>query len=269
MRRAARAWRVHAASWSSLAGLLLWLGAALGVVAAMVSAHRTAQAAADLAALAGATRLADGGDACAEAGAVATANGGSLTSCAVDGRDVAGRRSRWSGRGWLGQTGDLDGRGAGRAGAGRGVSGPAVRVVLVEVAVAVAVGVVELLRELLVACFCSRRWRHSRLTPYLRIQSPSRAATAAPTPSRNRAGGADPTPRTSRLPPAVTSAVKRPASTSPRRRASSSTSQDHHGAEITASGAGLRVGIGGGEQHVEQGGRSALVERVVLVAALG
>ena len=90
----------------SLAGLLLWVGAALGVVAAMVSAHRTAQAAADLAAISGATRLADGGDACAEADAVATANGGSLTACAVDGRDVrvsvevAGPR-------WLGQTGDL------------------------------------------------------------------------------------------------------------------------------------------------------------------
>ncbi len=90
----------------SLAGLLLWLGAALGVVAAMVAAHRTAQAAADLAALAGAARLADGGDACAEAGAVATANGAALTSCAVDDRDVrvavevAGPR-------WLGQTGDL------------------------------------------------------------------------------------------------------------------------------------------------------------------
>ncbi len=90
----------------SMAGLLLWLGAALGVVAAMVSAHRTAQAAADLAALSGATRLADGGDGCAEAATVATANGASLTSCAVDDRDlrvsvvVDGPR-------WLGQTGDL------------------------------------------------------------------------------------------------------------------------------------------------------------------
>jgi secretion/DNA translocation related TadE-like protein len=90
----------------SVAGLLLWLGAALGVVAAMVADHRTAQAAADLAALSAATRLAGGGDGCAEAAAVATANGASLTACSVDGREVrvavevAGPR-------WLGQTGDL------------------------------------------------------------------------------------------------------------------------------------------------------------------
>ena len=83
----------------SLAGLLLWLGAALGVVAAMVTAHRTAQAAADLAALAGAARLADGGDACAEAGAVAAANGASLTSCAIDDRDVRASASRSAARG--------------------------------------------------------------------------------------------------------------------------------------------------------------------------
>ncbi len=90
----------------SLAGMLLWLGAALGVVAAMVAAHRTAQAAADLAALAAATRLADGGDACAEAGTVATANGASLTACAVDDRDVR-VAVEVAGPGWLGQTGDL------------------------------------------------------------------------------------------------------------------------------------------------------------------
>jgi secretion/DNA translocation related TadE-like protein len=90
----------------AIAGLLLWVGAALGVVAAMVGAHRSAQAAADLAALSGATRLADGGDPCAEAATVATANGATLTSCTVADRDVrvavevAGPR-------WLGQTGDL------------------------------------------------------------------------------------------------------------------------------------------------------------------
>lgn len=90
----------------SVAGLLLWLGAALGVVAAMVAAHRTAQAAADLAAVSGATRLADGGDACGEAAAVATANGARLTSCAVDDRDVR-VAVEVTGPRWLGQTGDL------------------------------------------------------------------------------------------------------------------------------------------------------------------
>ena len=90
----------------SIAGLLLWVGAALGVVAAMVAAHRTAQAAADLAALSGATRLADGGDACAEATAVAAANDARLTSCAVDDRDVR-VVVEVTGPHWLGQAADL------------------------------------------------------------------------------------------------------------------------------------------------------------------
>lgn len=87
-------------------GLLLFVGAALAVVGAMVAAHRQAQAAADLAALAGARTLADGGDACGAAATVAAANGADLTGCVVADRDVrttvvvAGPR-------WLGQTGDL------------------------------------------------------------------------------------------------------------------------------------------------------------------
>lgn len=87
-------------------GVLLLVGAALGVVAAMVVAHRTAQSAADLAALAGARSLAEGRDACAAAVDLAAANGAEVTGCAVSGREVrvtvevAGPR-------WLGQTGDL------------------------------------------------------------------------------------------------------------------------------------------------------------------
>ncbi|GAB2871109.1 Rv3654c family TadE-like protein [Nocardioides pacificus] len=93
----------------SMVAVLLLLGAALGVVAAMVTAHRTAQGAADLAALAGASALQQGEDACARAATVARANGASVTSCRTDGSDV------WvdvlvTGPRWLGQTGDLSGR---------------------------------------------------------------------------------------------------------------------------------------------------------------
>jgi secretion/DNA translocation related TadE-like protein len=86
--------------------VLLLVGSALGVVAAMVRAHRTAQSAADLAALAAATAQARGRDPCASGAAVAAANGADLASCVVEGRDalvtvvVDGPR-------WLGQTADL------------------------------------------------------------------------------------------------------------------------------------------------------------------
>ncbi|WP_435771285.1 Rv3654c family TadE-like protein [Nocardioides sp. SYSU DS0651] len=94
----------------ALAGVLLLVGAAAGVVAAIMVAHRQAQSAADLAALAGATALSDRtGDPCAAAGDVAAANGASLDSCAVDGEDVlvsvVVRGPRW-----LGQDDDLVGR---------------------------------------------------------------------------------------------------------------------------------------------------------------
>ena len=86
-------------------GLLLVLAAALGVVGAMVRAHRQAQAAADLAALAAADALpADG---CGVAGRVASANVARLVSCEVEGRDVR-VRVRVTGPHWLGQGADLD-----------------------------------------------------------------------------------------------------------------------------------------------------------------
>ena len=87
-------------------GLLLLVGAALGVVGAMVKAHRVAQAAADLAALAGASALADGQDACAAATRVATANGATVVSCAPDGLEVRVTVEATGPR-WLGQSADL------------------------------------------------------------------------------------------------------------------------------------------------------------------
>jgi secretion/DNA translocation related TadE-like protein len=72
----------------AMAGVLLMVGAALGVAGAMVVAHRRAQAAADLAALAGAEALAQGNDGCVRAAGVAAANGASLTSCVPAGADV-------------------------------------------------------------------------------------------------------------------------------------------------------------------------------------
>jgi len=101
-------WERGAASLFAVACLsvLLMVGAALGVVAAMVHAHRVAQSAADLAALAGATEAAEGGDACAAAGRIAAANGADLDACLLSGRDVAVTVTV-EGPGWLGQSGDL------------------------------------------------------------------------------------------------------------------------------------------------------------------
>jgi secretion/DNA translocation related TadE-like protein len=93
----------------AMAGVLMLLGAALAVVTAMVAAHRTAQSAADLAALAGARGVGDGRDGCAVAAVVAAANQARLVGCAVAGRvvdvsvEVAGPR-------WLGQAADLGAR---------------------------------------------------------------------------------------------------------------------------------------------------------------
>lgn len=72
----------------ALLGLLVLVGAALSVVGAMFAAHRSAQAAADLAALAGAAAAQDSGDACGVAAATAAANGARLVDCVLAGRDV-------------------------------------------------------------------------------------------------------------------------------------------------------------------------------------
>lgn len=93
----------------SMAGVLATLGAALGVVAAMVVAHRSAQSAADLAALAGASAVSQGRPGCAAAEVVAHANGAVLTGCVLSGLDVD-VEVRVAGPHWLGQTADLDAR---------------------------------------------------------------------------------------------------------------------------------------------------------------
>lgn len=91
---------------TSCAAVLLLLGCALGVAAAMVRAHRVAQSAADLAALAGAGAVARGGDACAAGAGLARANGARLVGCTVRGREVT-LRVVVTGPRWLGQRGDL------------------------------------------------------------------------------------------------------------------------------------------------------------------
>ena len=105
------AWRDDRGSASLFAvsclAVLLLLGSALGVVAAMVRAHRVAQSAADLAALSAAGVIGRGQDPCAAAGSTATANGARVTACAVAGREVT-LRVLVEGPHWLGQTADLE-----------------------------------------------------------------------------------------------------------------------------------------------------------------
>jgi secretion/DNA translocation related TadE-like protein len=72
----------------------------------MVAAHRSAQSAADLAALAGARGLAEGRDGCASAAQIAVANGSRLTGCRVTGQ-VVSVRVEFPGPHWLGQAADL------------------------------------------------------------------------------------------------------------------------------------------------------------------
>jgi secretion/DNA translocation related TadE-like protein len=72
-----------------LTGVLLLIGMAAAFVVATAAAHRRAQGAADLAALAAATALQQGADPCGVAVSFAGANGASLTSCRVLGEDVS------------------------------------------------------------------------------------------------------------------------------------------------------------------------------------
>ncbi|WGX99516.1 Rv3654c family TadE-like protein [Nocardioides sp. L-11A] len=95
----------------AMAGVLLLVGAAAGVVGAIVVAQRRAQAAADLTALAAAASLAGRGghpgrDPCVSAVGVADDNGAELVSCRVSGREVR-VEVRVPGPRWLGQDQDL------------------------------------------------------------------------------------------------------------------------------------------------------------------
>lgn len=80
------------------AAVLLFVGVALAGVAALVLAQRTAQAAADLAALAAATALAGGDDPCRAAARVATANAAALAGCDLEGQEVRVRARVWGPR---------------------------------------------------------------------------------------------------------------------------------------------------------------------------
>lgn len=90
----------------AMAGVLLLVGAALGVVVAMVRAHRAAESAADLAALAGAQALQRGGDPCGRAAEIARADDARLSGCSSRG-SVVTVRVIVAGPHWLGQSADL------------------------------------------------------------------------------------------------------------------------------------------------------------------
>ncbi|WP_107704446.1 Rv3654c family TadE-like protein [Nocardioides allogilvus] len=72
----------------AVSGLLMFVGLGLSGVAAIVVTQRSAQAAADLAALAGASAAVAGADACAAAGRIAADNGAALAACRLTGRVV-------------------------------------------------------------------------------------------------------------------------------------------------------------------------------------
>ncbi len=72
----------------AVTGLLMFVGLGLGGVAAIVLTQRSAQAAADLAALAGATAAVAGSDACDAASGIAQANGAMLSDCRLAGQVV-------------------------------------------------------------------------------------------------------------------------------------------------------------------------------------
>jgi secretion/DNA translocation related TadE-like protein len=101
----------------ALTGLLMLLGLSAAFVIATVAAHRRAQAAADLAALAGAATLQSGGvgafsvggDACQVAARIAAGNGARLTSCRLLAGDVA-VTTLLAGPKFLGQSWELSGR---------------------------------------------------------------------------------------------------------------------------------------------------------------
>ena len=76
---------------AAMSGVLLFVTVGLAAAGGLVTAQRRAQAAADLAALAGASALAAASgptDACAAAGRVAAANAAGLDACTPDGRAV-------------------------------------------------------------------------------------------------------------------------------------------------------------------------------------
>ena len=74
---------------TAVLGVLVVVAVAATGAVGVVAAHRTAQAAADLSALAGAGALQDGRSACGRASVIARRNGASLRRCQVSGWEVA------------------------------------------------------------------------------------------------------------------------------------------------------------------------------------
>jgi secretion/DNA translocation related TadE-like protein len=107
-----------------MVGVLLLVAAALGLVGGMVVAHRKAQAAADLAALAGAVAAARGEDPCRAAAGVAVANAAELGECSVAGSSVSVAVTVQGPR-WLGRGGELEGTARAGPRAGRDSDAPA------------------------------------------------------------------------------------------------------------------------------------------------
>jgi secretion/DNA translocation related TadE-like protein len=99
----------------AFAAVLLLVGCALGVVTAVVQAHRIAQSGADRVALSAARALSQGGDPCLEAARIAAADGVRVTGCQVVGATVTVTVTA-PGPHWLGQAADLSARA--RAGPG-------------------------------------------------------------------------------------------------------------------------------------------------------
>lgn len=73
----------------AMMGVLVSVTLAVGCGDSVVAAHRSAQAAADLAALAAAGALQDGDDPCASAADIAGENRADLRDCRVDGWNVS------------------------------------------------------------------------------------------------------------------------------------------------------------------------------------
>jgi secretion/DNA translocation related TadE-like protein len=90
----------------ALLGVLFLLTAGLGMAEAMVVAHRRAQTAADLGALAGAHALQRGQDGCVASSVVVRANDATLDACRLEGADVLVEVTV-RGPSWLGQRGSL------------------------------------------------------------------------------------------------------------------------------------------------------------------
>lgn len=72
----------------AMIGLVVTVTVGISGAVGVVAGHRRAQSAADLSALAGATALQGGGDACQRARVIAGRNGAELQRCQVDGFEV-------------------------------------------------------------------------------------------------------------------------------------------------------------------------------------